>query len=512
MDGTGMETSGAAPGQPPAASADDRYSAVGQAAELAGHGIVIFQNVDGREGVVTFANEAAAAVAGYGREELVGRALADLVHPDSLAAALDRHRRRRMGETVQTSVEMKVVRRDGSVATVETSAVITEVAGRTATVVFLTDITARKATEAMLQESEEKYRHLVENIGGVLYSVDDQGITTYISPVFESLFGLNPDVLVGKRFADFIHPEDLAASMENFARTMSGSLDVPWECRMVLPGTESVFWVQGYNRPVHQDGVIAGFQGVLVDVTARKQVDELKDQFIGLVSHELRTPLTVIMGAVDTALSEGPRLPAKERRRLLEDAASEAGLLSHILDNLLELSRSRADRLSLQIESVSLPEAVRRTMERVQSLAPAAQLAADLPDRLPPVRADRIRLEQVVYNLLDNAVKYSPGSEVRLSARRRGQDLVICVHDRGPAIPPEDRARLFRPFERIRSDRTGGIKGIGLGLVVCRSLVEAHGGRIWLEPGTGEGNTFCFTIPIKGPAASGAPHSPNAAA
>ncbi len=357
-----------------------------------------------------------------------------------------------------------------------------------------------RAAEELLHDSEEKYRRLVENIGAVLYSVDGQGVTTYISPVFESLFGINPGVLLGKRFAQFIHPDDLASSMEAYAGMMSGSPGVPWECRIVLPGTESVYWVQGYNRPLREGGVIVGFQGVLVDITARKQVDALKDQFIGLVSHELRTPLTVIVGALNTALSEGPRLSARERRRLLEDAASEAGLLCHILDNLVELSRSRADRLSLQIETVPLAEVVGRAMDRVKSLTPAARLTADLPQGLPPIRADRIRLEQVLYNLLDNAVKYSPGGEVRLSARRRGEDLVTCVHDSGPAIPPEDRDRLFRPFERIRNDRTGGIKGIGLGLVVCRSLLEAHGGKIWLEPDTGGGNTFCFTIPIRGPA------------
>lgn len=489
-------------------NASDRYRAVGRAAERAGHGIVIIEDVGGQEAVITFANKAAADALGYLRHELVGLHVAEITHPDSIPGVLDRYRRRRRGQNVGGAYEMKVQRRDGSTATLEVSGVLTRVEGRMATVVLMTDVTRRRLTETMLHDSEEMYRHLVENTGAVLYSVDAAGVTTYISPVFQSLFGHDPADLVGRRFADFLHPDDLEASMENFAKVMSGGLSDPWECRMVLPGDTNVFWVQGHNRPVYRDGAIVGFQGVLVDWTARKQVDDLKDQFIALVSHELRTPLTVIMGAVNTALSEGPRLSPGEKRRLLRDAASEAELLSHILENLLELSRSRAERLSLQLEPVALAEAVERTVERVKGGSRGWRLVMDLPQTLPRIRADRIRLERVLYNLLDNAVKYSPGGEIRVSARRKGKDLVVSVHDRGPGICHEDQARLFQPFERIAGDRTDGVKGIGLGLMVCRSLVEAHGGRIWLEPETGQGNTFCFTIPIRGPASPRRPAAP----
>ncbi len=499
-----MERCGKGPGEggPERLTMDtaERYRAVGRAAELAGHGIVIVQTIDGKEGVITFANKASASTLGYSRDELVGMNLLDLVHRDSARDAVDRHRRRQSGEDLPATFEMKMVRRDGTVAAVESSAFISDIAGRSATVVFITDVTGRRLIEDMLHESEEKYRHLVENTGAVLYSVDANGVTTYISPVFETLFGCNPVQLMGRRFADFIHPDDLKASIDNFSRVLSGALNEPWECRIVLPGVTETFWVQGHNRPVYKDGEVAGFQGVLVDVTARKQLDDLKDQFIGLVSHELRTPLTVIMGAVNTALSEAPRLSASEKRRLLQDAASEAELLSHILDNLLELSRSRADRLSLQLESLALREVVQRTVERITASSPGLRLSVDMPSTLPAVRADRIRLERILYNLLDNAVKYSPGGEIRVSVRRKGKEMVVSVHDEGPGISPEDQARLFRPFERIGEDSTGGVDGIGLGLMVCRSLVEAHGGRIWLESGAGKGSTFCFTIPIKGPA------------
>ena len=601
---------------------DDRYRLIVEAAEEAGHGIVILQNVEGKEGVITFANRAAATALGYGQYELLGTAMADIIHPNSLPLVAERYRLRQTGKEIPGVYQSKVFKRDGTVLTAEISAATTTIGGKVASMAFVTDITERKLAVDMLRESEEKYRQLVENINAVIYSVDANGVITYMSPMFESLFGRSALESVGKRFAEFIHPEDLATSMENFRKVMSGSLSEPWECRMVLPGSGEIHWVQGHNRPVSRDGGSAGFQGVLVDVTVQKQaqgalqlsekkyrtlvesspdgilsvdprgciidcnsgicrllgytteelkgtnirqvvagkaleavpsfrkqidhhgfaeaelemvhhsgrkipvwakmvevtgakqddfqilvylrdmeerkkVDELKDQFIGLVSHELRTPLTVIMGAVNTALSEATHLSPEETRQLLEDAASESELLSHILENLLELSRSQADRLTLHLEPLKLEDVVQKTIHEARCHSSMHQFVMDLPKKIPPLRADRIRLERILHNLVENAVKYSPGGEVRVSARQEGKNLVIAVHDQGPGLSPHDQARLFQPFWRTRQAETDFTKGVGLGLVVCRRLVEAHGGKIWLESEPGQGTTFFFTLPIE---------------
>lgn len=594
-----------------------------QAASQSGHGIILLQDIGGKRGVIVFATRATCDALGYTEDELLGKTMFDLIHPDSLPQAIDRYMRRQRGEKIRATFESKMLRRDGTVATAEVSGVATSVGGQTTTVVFATDVTERKRAEDALRESEERYRQLVENINAVIYSVDESGVTTYISPTFETLFGIDPAVLIGKRFAEFIHPEDLSTSMENFRKMMSGALSEPWECRMVLPGSGRVYWVQGHNRPVCRDGSVVGFQGVLVDISARRQaeealqlsekkyrtlvesspdgilsvdpqgrivdcntgicrllgytmeelegadvrrvitgealkkqtsfrrqmdqlgsaeaelemvhrsghkipvwvkmvelkrpkqndfqilvyvrdmeerkkVDQLKDQFIGLVSHELRTPLTVIIGATNTALSEGSRLPPRQMRRLLQDAASEADLLSNILENLLELSRLQADRLTLQLEPLMLEDVVKKTVDGARRHSSTHQFAIDLPKTLPSVRADRIRIERVLHNLVENAVKYSPGGEVRVSARQEGEDLVVGVRDQGPGISREDQAKLFQPFQRIRRGETDAVKGTGLGLLVCRRLIEAHGGRIWLESSPGRGASFLFTLPVDG--------------
>jgi len=236
---------------------------------------------------------------------------------------------------------------------------------------------------------------------------------------------------------------------------------------------------------------------IVRDITERKKLDHLKDEFIGLVSHELRSPLTVIMGAINTALSEGERLSPEETRQLLQDAAWEAESLSHLLGNLFELARVQADRLFLYLEPVNIENVAKDIVERIRQQSSAHQFVIDFPKRLPKVRADQLRVERILYNLLENAVKYSPpGGEIRVFAKQESERLVTGVSDQGIGISLHDQAKLFGPFQRLEDSRLDGVKGAGLGLLVCRRLVEAHGGRIWVESEPGRGSSFFFTLPL----------------
>lgn len=238
-------------------------------------------------------------------------------------------------------------------------------------------------------------------------------------------------------------------------------------------------------------------QTVYQDITEHRKLDQLKDDFIGLVSHELRSPLTVIMGAVNTALTEGARLSLEETRQLLQDAACEAESLSRLVGNLLELTRAQTDRLFLYTEPVSIDNMVQKVADRIRLQSPAQRFLIDLPKGLPQVCADELRLECILHNLLENATKYSPqGSDVRVFARTEGEHVVVGVTDQGMGISAHDQAKLFEPFERLQWSRADGAGGLGLGLLVCRRLVEAHGGQIWVESYPGKGSTFLFTLPL----------------
>ncbi|MBN1369998.1 MAG: GAF domain-containing protein, partial [Dehalococcoidaceae bacterium] len=230
------------------------------------------------------------------------------------------------------------------------------------------------------------------------------------------------------------------------------------------------------------------------DITYRKKIDSLKDEFIGLVSHELRTPLTVFMGAVKVARSPG--LEVEEIQELLEDAENSAESLAIILNNLIELSRYEAKRLNLNITRLNMPRLIREIIDKEEKRTNSHKFVLRLSEELPVVEADPVRLQQIINNLLGNAVKYSPVySEIVVSARNHDSETIeICVSDHGIGISRADQAKLFKPFERLgEADRT---KGFGLGLLTCKRLVEAHGGKIWVESKAGRGSSFYFTVPV----------------
>jgi signal transduction histidine kinase len=205
----------------------------------------------------------------------------------------------------------------------------------------------------------------------------------------------------------------------------------------------------------------------------------------------------VITGAINTALTEAERLSPEETRQLLKDAALEADLLSNLLTNLLELSRVQAARLVLHAEAIDIKRVIQSTVEEVKRQSSAHKFVVSVPRKLPPVYADPLRLERILYNLLENAVKYSPqGGEIRVSVKHEKEHLVIGVSDQGIGISPADQAKLFGSFQRLEEFKPGGARGVGLGLLVCRRLVEAHGGQIWVKSKPGRGSTFFFTLPL----------------
>ena len=353
--------------------------------------------------------------------------------------------------------------------------------------------------EDELQESEKRYRDLYEEAPNVYFVVGVDGCIKRVNRSAMALFGYSLDELIGRQVFDLYAdtPNGKGKAQGVFQRFLAGEEVRDEELEMCRANGSKV-WISLSVRPVRdKNGQVVASRSVVVDITERKRLDQLKDEFIGLVSHELRSPLTVITGAVNTALTEAERLSPEETHQLLNDAALEAESLSHMLGNLLELSRIQADRLLLHAEATNAKKVIQNIVERVKHQYSSRQLVVDLPKKLPSVYADELRLERILYNLLENAVKYSPqGGEIRISARPEEEHLVIGVSDQGSGISPSDQAKLFEPFQRLEESRSDGVGGVGLGLLVCRRLVEAHGGQIWVESELGRGSTLFFTIPL----------------
>jgi two-component system sensor histidine kinase KdpD len=227
----------------------------------------------------------------------------------------------------------------------------------------------------------------------------------------------------------------------------------------------------------------------------RMETEQLRNALLSSVSHDLRTPLAVVTGATSTLLDPSAPKDEATRRELLETAHEEALRLSRLVQNLLDMTRLEAGALKLKKEMQPIEEVVGAALNRMENRLQGRTVTTSIPDELPLVPIDSALIEQVLINLLENATKYTPaGTAIDVSARTEGDDAILVeVADHGPGIAPEDQERVFDKFYRVR-EREGG--GVGLGLTICRGIVEAHGGRMWVMPSEGGGASFRFTLPI----------------
>jgi PAS domain S-box-containing protein len=243
------------------------------------------------------------------------------------------------------------------------------------------------------------------------------------------------------------------------------------------------------------DGELSRIVIVFRDITRQKEVSRLQAEFIANVSHELRTPLALIKGYATTLLSPAVEMDEEETRRFLSNVSVAADHLGRMIDDLLWASRMETEQMQLQLQHFDLCQEVRQVLAWFQPHAGACRLAADLLDEELMVYADPDRVEQVLVNLLTNAVKYSPdGGTVTVQGRLLGDPPWAMVHvvDQGQGIAPEHLPHLFDRYYLTEDSQ----KGIGLGLYICRGLVEAMGGQIWAASEVGEGSTFSFTLPV----------------
>jgi K+-sensing histidine kinase KdpD len=230
---------------------------------------------------------------------------------------------------------------------------------------------------------------------------------------------------------------------------------------------------------------------------ALRELDQLRRQLLATVSHELRTPLASIKGYSTMLLDYDARLEHDEKREYLESIDKATIRLTELVDNLLDMSRLEAGLLKLEKAPISISKLLRETVTEAQVWAPDHRIVLEVTKKLPRVSIDAKRIRQVLDNLIDNASKYSgQGTEILVSTKQVGQELMLSVADQGIGIPAEELPRVFDPMYRIRQRLTPEAGGAGLGLTICKGLVEAHGGRIWMESEEGKGSTCFFTLPL----------------
>ena len=230
------------------------------------------------------------------------------------------------------------------------------------------------------------------------------------------------------------------------------------------------------------------------DITHFRTADEIKSTFISIVSHELRTPVALIKGYASTLRRDDARWDRSTISDSLAVIEEEADRLSKMIDDLLDASRLQAGGLSLNRADVSLPNLAKRVAERFTNQSGKHTIVTDFPDNFPIIVADETRVEQVISNLVSNALKYAPKGEIKITGRQHAEQVVVCVSDEGPGIEAKDLPHIFDRFYRS-SKAVKQTKGAGLGLYLGRAIVEAHGGRMWADPKPDTGARICFSLP-----------------
>jgi signal transduction histidine kinase len=232
------------------------------------------------------------------------------------------------------------------------------------------------------------------------------------------------------------------------------------------------------------------------DITRFREADELKDTFISVISHELKTPVALIKGYAGTLRREDAQWDPQTVRSSATIIEEEADRLTKLIDNLLDASRLQAGALKISRADVAIDALAERLVERFRTQTTHHQLSAEFPSPFPTVQADAGRIEQALSNLVSNAIKYSPnGGAIRISGRATPDSVEVTVSDEGIGIPIEEQSRIFERFYRVDNALSRRAQGSGLGLFIARAIVEAHGGRIWVNSTPGRGTAFSFSLP-----------------
>lgn len=283
---------------------------------------------------------------------------------------------------------------------------------------------------------------------------------------------------------------ELAARAAKEKQVLGGELD--------FPGPEPRCVEVNAAAYVDPDGQPQGTILVFHDVTRLRQLEHTRREFVANVSHELRTPLSMIKGYVETLL-EGARNDPDQATRFLQIIDKHADRLTYLIEDLLTISKLESGQIVMNAQRVNLREQGQRVVEDLR--ARAAEKHVTVENQLPPdlwALADADRLQQVLFNLVENAIKYGHRQQGRvvIDARELPEDkLQVWVQDDGPGVPPEARERVFERFFRVDKARSRETGGTGLGLAIVKHIVQAHGGKVWLESHLGQGSTFYFTLP-----------------
>lgn len=345
----------------------------------------------------------------------------------------------------------------------------------------------------LLAEAARKERAIVEYAKDVICSIDAERRFISVSPASLSVWDYPPEDLIGRKLEEIVIADDASKTVQAIDDIKNGKSAVPFENQILRRDSSSVFTLWS----VRWSDAENAFFCVAHDITERKEIERIKQEFVGIVSHDLRSPLTSVQLSLNL-LSAGARgnLPEAAHKDL-QSAERNVKRLINMINDLLDVEKMESGKWEMQYQRVSVASILDRAVESVRSLADEKGANLEVSTTDCQLVADEDRLVQVVVNLLSNAIKFSQtGKSVYLVAEEFGRWVDFRIRDEGPGIPAESREKIFDRFQQAAAGASAKKGGTGLGLAICSAIVKEHKGAIGVDSEEGKGSTFWFRIPL----------------
>ena len=461
------------------------------------------------EGRFERVNDKFCELTGRTRDALLALRAQDITHPDDLAAHEEDFERVRSGTAPSTRREQRYVRDSGDVWVELHRFAVPDMQGRPAFAVGIAeDIAERKETETELRRREARFRTLMNSAPALIWVTGTEGIE-YVNQAYLEFLGVESQDVLGSAWTYFMHPEDRDGWAAAYAQAVSGLQPFEYQFRF-RRGDGEYRWMMCVALPQFGPaGKFAGYTGASFDITSLKSAevslrtaDQRKDEFIAMLAHELRNPLAPITNVVQMLRAQ--QLDAKTLSWAHEVLDRQLRNIGRMVNDLLDVSRISHGKIQLHPERVELTELVARTVDALRATIEAGEkeIAVELPTAPVVMVADPVRLEQVIGNLVHNAVKFTPQGghiSVRTTVNDGGTEVAISIRDDGDGIASDALPRVFDRFVQGNTSLDRAQGGLGIGLSLVRGLVELHGGTIEAKSdGPGRGSEFIVRLPLDG--------------
>ena len=355
-------------------------------------------------------------------------------------------------------------------------------------------------SQSLVKEQRRLAAIFQHSMEGIL-TVDSALRIIDFNPAMERLTGWHESEVLGRFYHDVLRPKDrqgneLGLQGSPILQAFAGQNVVNRE--MVISARDGQRFDVSVTASCIRLDKGEPMNGILNvrDITREREQEEERSTFISVISHELQTPIAIIKGYASTLARTDTLLDADALRSRLVAIEEEADRLNKLVGNLLYASRIQAGGLQMDLVPLDISPLVQGVVRRLQAKSPDFSVTLDIPPNLPIVMADRDRIEEVLQNLLDNAIKYSPRQRnLTVACSATGDEVIVSVSDSGMGISLRDQEHIFNRFHRVGNSMAHSTPGAGLGLYICRAIVEAHGGQIWVESSLHQGSTFSFSLP-----------------